>query len=76
MRGLADEALAAGTPPTQRCHVGLDPGLVDEYEPTGINPMLMSFPAGAAPSDVGTVLFAGAQAFFYGLGPVGAGTST
>src|SRR5262245_40780408 len=29
-----------------------------------INPMLMSFPAGAAPSDFGTFLFAGAQAFF------------
>src|SRR5262245_26839485 len=34
----------AGTPATQRRHVGLDTGLVDNSEATGINPMLRPFP--------------------------------
>jgi hypothetical protein len=45
-------------------HIGLGPGLVDEDETRGIKLVLIPFPLCPPPCDVGTILFAGAQAFF------------
>jgi hypothetical protein len=45
-------------------HVGLGPGLVDEDQARRIKPPLILSPLRPSPGDVGTVLFAGVQAFF------------
>src|SRR5439155_16061030 len=39
------ETLTAWPPAAQRCHVGLDPRLVDEDQAGNINPALVGFPA-------------------------------
>src|SRR5689334_11016903 len=46
------ETLSARSPAAQRRHVGLDPCLVDEDEPAGLNPALMALPARTLASDV------------------------
>jgi hypothetical protein len=45
-------------------HVGLGPGLVDEYQPLGVKPALIGLPPDPAASDVGAILLAGVQSFF------------
>ena len=52
MRHMGDEPFAAGTPATQRRHVGFDPGLVDEDQTALINLALMSLPPGAVTSEL------------------------
>ena len=64
VRGEATQALAAGSPSAQRCHVGLDPGLVDEHQPPWIETGLQGPPALSATGDVGTGLLKGEQSFF------------
>jgi hypothetical protein len=64
MRGEAAQAPAFGSPAPQRRHVGLDPGLVDEDQPTRIQPGLPGAPASATPRDVGSGLLKGEQRFF------------
>jgi hypothetical protein len=46
------QPLAAGTPATQRRHVGFDPGLVDEDQTALINFALMGLPSGTVTSEL------------------------
>ena len=64
MRGFGDQPFAPGGAPVAARHVGLGPGLVDEDQAGRIKPPLILFPLRPAPGDVGTILLAGAQAFF------------
>jgi hypothetical protein len=64
MRRLADQALSASAPASQRRHIRLGPGLIDEDEPRGIDFRLVFFPLRAAPGDVGPVLLACDRGFF------------
>jgi hypothetical protein len=64
VRHLGDEPLTAGASSMTARHVGLGPGLVDEDQASGIKPALIALPLGASASDVGSILFAGVQAFF------------
>ena len=64
VRRFGDKPLAATVPAAQRRHVGLDPGFVDEHEPSGIELALMLFPPRPAAGDVRTILFAGEHGFF------------
>ena len=61
---LGDQPFAAQRPSMAAGHIGLGPGLVDEDETRGIKLVLIPFPLCPPPCDVGTILFAGAQAFF------------
>lgn len=64
MRGLADQPLAARPPAAERRHVGLGPGLVDEYQPPRVDAGLPGPPSRPAAGDVGPVLFTGERGFF------------
>jgi hypothetical protein len=64
MGHLRREALTAWAPATQRRHIGLGPGLVDEDEASGIDPILVGLPLLASPCDVGTIALAGDQRLF------------
>ena len=61
---FGDEPLAARRPAAQRLHVGLRPGLVDEYQTLGVDPALALRPLGASPGDVRPIAFAGDDGFF------------
>ncbi len=60
------QPLTASTPATQRRHVGLGPGLVDEHQPGRGNPALILLPAGPLASHVRPRLLGGHAAFFEG----------
>jgi hypothetical protein len=64
VRHLGDQPGAASATPMAAGHIGLGPGLVDEDQALGVKPALVLPPPDASPGDVGTVLFAGVQAFF------------
>jgi hypothetical protein len=64
VRGEAAQALSPRSPAAQRSHVGLDPGLVDEDQPCGIEAALPRSPALASAGDIGPRLFKGEQRFF------------
>jgi hypothetical protein len=64
LRHLRWEALTARPPATQRRHIGLGPGLVDEDEAGGIDPILVGLPLLASPRHVGTISLAGDQRLF------------
>ncbi len=64
IRHLGMEPLPFGGPATQRCHVGLGPGFIDENEPVGVNPALILLPLLAPPGDLGSQLFGWKHAFF------------
>ena len=64
MRHLGFEPLAARRPAPQRRHVGLRPGLVDEHQAAGVDPVLIRRPLRAAAGDIGTVLLGGDQRLF------------
>src|ERR1700694_4234755 len=64
MRHLGFEPLAARSPAPQRSHVGLRPGLVDEHQGAGVDPVLIRRPLRAAAGDIGTVLLGGDQRLF------------
>jgi hypothetical protein len=64
VRGEATQACPFGAPASQRGHVGLDPGLIDEDEPTRIKSGLPGSPPLAPTRDVGASLFEGEQCFF------------
>jgi len=57
VRRFGDKPLSAVAPPAQGRHVGLDPGLVNEHEPPGIEPLLVLFPTRPAACDVRAILF-------------------
>ena len=61
---LADQALPAAAPTSERSHIGLRPSLVDEDQTFGVDVGLMRLPAGASPGDVRAVLFASERGFF------------
>ena len=58
------EPLAPGSPTPEWSHVGLDPCLVDEHQPFGINPALMGLPADALAGDVRPILLHWQDRFF------------
>jgi hypothetical protein len=64
VRRLADQALAAKAPASQRRHVGLGPSLIDEDEPRRIDFRLILLPSRAPPGDVRPVPLAGDRGFF------------
>ena len=55
---------ALRAPATQRCHVGLDPGLIDKDQAPRIEAGLPRSPAAAPAGDVGASLLKGEQRFF------------
>lgn len=61
---LGVEPLADRCPASQRCHVGLGPGLIDEDQAAGIRPTLELLPLLAPPGDLRPQLFGGKHAFF------------
>jgi hypothetical protein len=58
------QALSPRSPAAQRCHVGLDPGLIEEDEPFRVDAMLMSLPSLPLASDVWPILLGRQNAFF------------
>jgi hypothetical protein len=56
--------LAARCPAPQRCHIGLCPGLIDEHQPSGIDPILILGPLRPPASDIGAILLGGNQRLF------------
>lgn len=64
MRDFCNEGLSPLTPSAGACHIGLDPGLVDEDETVRIKPMLMGLPPHPEPGHLRAVLLACHQRFF------------
>lgn len=64
MRGKAAQAFAAWSPSPQRCHVGLDPGFVNEHQPFRIETRLPGPPALPSAGYIGASLLKGEQRFF------------
>ena len=64
MRGLGYKPAAFRPPAAQRCHIRLDPSLVDEDETGRIDAGLMRLPVLAFTRDVWPILLAAEQAFF------------
>jgi hypothetical protein len=64
MRNFADQALSAPAAASGSGHVGACSGLVDEDETIRIKQPLRALPALAGGRHVGTILFAGVNAFF------------
>ncbi len=64
MGSLGEQLVAARPPAAQRRHVGLGPGLIDEDEPSWINPALIRLPLQAPSRDRGPILLAGEHGFF------------
>lgn len=64
MRCKCPQSLAFRAPAPDRLHVGLDPGLINEDKPFGIEMILQGLPPLSFASDVGTSLLKGEQRFF------------
>jgi hypothetical protein len=64
VRHLVDERQAPGRPAVQPRHVGLGSGLIDEDEPTRIDPSLIFAALCPAAGDHGPILLAGDQRRF------------
>ena len=63
-RHLAHQGLTARRPAGQPGHVGLDPGLIDEHQPTGVKAVLMRLPAASQPGYPRPILLGRHQRFF------------
>ena len=63
-RSLGHQPFALRRPASQRRHVGLGPGLVNENQTGGINLPLIALPLRTSARDVGSGLLAGVQCFF------------
>ena len=61
---LGMEPLTSGCPASQRGHVGLGPGLIDEDQACRVRPPLIFLPLLAPPGHFGAQLFGGKNAFF------------
>lgn len=59
VRSKAAQAFAAWSPAAQRCHVGLDPGFVDEHQPFRIETRLPGTPALSSAGKIGASLLKG-----------------
>lgn len=57
----APQPLAFQAPASQRRHIGLDPGFIDEYQPARVEERLPGLPALTPPHDVGARLFKSKQ---------------
>jgi hypothetical protein len=64
VRDFAHQAFAAPAAASEPDHVGAGAGLVDEDEAVRIKLLLTVSPVSACDRDVGTILFAGVNAFF------------
>lgn len=64
MRRKRSQTLSLRSPDSDGCHVGFDPGLIDEDQPLRIEMMLQRLPALSPTGDVGAGLFKGEQRFF------------
>ncbi len=64
VRRKTSHPFALRSPPAQRGHAGLDPGLIDEDQALGIEARLPRLPAAAPARDVRTGLLKGEQRFF------------
>ena len=64
LRHAGLEPLSPRPPAAQGRHVGLDPGLVDEDEPSRLNPTLTGLPARPLAGDVGPHLLGRPHGFF------------
>ena len=64
VRSKCAQPFALWSPATQRRHVGLDPGLIDEDEPGGIEAILPGAPSRPPARDVCARLLKGEQCFF------------
>ena len=64
VRHLGFDALTARCPAPQRRHIGFGPGLIDEHQPSGIDPIPILGPLRSPPGDIGTVLLGGNQRLF------------
>jgi hypothetical protein len=61
---MGDKPFSAPAPATQRRHVRLDPGLIDEDQLVRIEAGLPGAPTLPAACDIGTCLLKGEQRFF------------
>ena len=61
---LGQQPVAPPRPPSDRGHVGLSPGFVDEDQPPGIEPPLILLPLFPSPRDLGAILLGGEQRLF------------
>ena len=64
LRHTRIKTLPAQASAAQRCHIGLDPGLIDEDQAPGVNLVLMGLPAGALERDVAAGLLGRQYGFF------------
>ena len=64
LRPRGNQALAARAAAVEPGHIGLGPRLINEHEPTGIEPALRTLPAGALLGDIGPLLLGGHETFF------------
>ena len=61
---LAVRRWPRGAHPRSGSHIGLGPGLVDEDQPLGFDPVLILGPLRSPASDIGTILFTSNQRLF------------
>lgn len=64
VRRKRSQTLAFWSPPPDGCHIGLDPGLIDEDQSVGIEVRLQGFPSLSSASNISTSLLKGEQRFF------------
>jgi hypothetical protein len=64
VRHFGFDALAARRPAPQRRHIGFSPGLIDEHQPSGIDPIPILGPLRPPTGDIGTILLGGNQRLF------------
>jgi hypothetical protein len=64
MRHLGFDPLTARRPAPQRRHIGFGPGLIDEYQTGGVDPLPILDPLRPAAGDVGAILLGGNQRLF------------
>jgi hypothetical protein len=64
VRYFGFDALTARRPAPQRRHIGFGPGLIDEHQPSGIDPIPILGPLRPPTGDIGTILLGGNQRLF------------
>jgi len=64
MRSITAQASAFRPPAADRCHIGLDPRLINEDQTFGIKPGLPRLPTPTAAGNIRSCLFKSEQSFF------------